>query len=734
MTCVACGATADEGARFCPNCGRPLRNVGDERRVVTVLFGDLVGYTRLAERMDPEQVKNLVDRCFDRLAGVITSFGGQVDKVVGDAIVALFGAPTAHEDDAERAVRAALRMQEVLAGGVPGTDRLRMRIGVNTGEVLVGAMRAAGSVTAMGDVVNTAARMQTSAEPGEVLVGPATHAATRRVIAYEARGRIDARGRDQSVETWRALAPTLPPGHRTRRVDVPLLGRDHEVGLLRQAAQSSIANRRALLVVLVGDVGLGKTRLADAVTTWAVQAHGASLREGRCVPYGEANVWWPVADALRDGLGVHESDDRATATTSVRRQVAAIAGGDVEDPEVARTAQGLLTLLGYDPPERADPIVVREEAGRALARHATAMTRRAPLALQLSDLHWADQAVLDLVDDVMALVGREPVMVIATARPALLDRWSPRPGRHNTLVLHLDPLSRTAAAELLHTLAGEQVPEPVVDALLDRGGGNPFFIEELVSVLEGSPAVADADRLTALPDTLRGLVAARLDDMAPEARAVLQDAAVIGHRGPISGLVEMGRKLGRAVGVDAALSALVDEEVMEVDGDEWAFRSDLIREVAYQTITKTDRALRHLGIATYLEEVVGAREHRPAWLVDQLAHHLGSATSLASELGTVGGLAGFPPDLAVRARRWIVEAAERARRDRALPTAVRLYGEALDLLPADDVRSEEAAALHLARAQVAAETWDLATARSFYVEALGFERTPCQNFASSFEP
>ena len=714
MMCAACGATAGDDARFCASCGRALRSVDDERRVVTVVFADIVGFTTLSERLDPERVKNLVDRCFERLAEDVTAFGGQVDKIVGDAIVALFGAPTAHEDDAERAVRAALRMQETLRDEVTEIGQaLQIRVGVNTGEVLVGAMRAAGSITAMGDVVNTASRLQTAARPGEVLVGPATHAATSQAIAYEGRGALDAKGREEPVETWRALAPTSAPGYRARREDVPLVGRDHEVGLLRHAAGTSIANERALMVLLVGDVGMGKSRLADEISTWAEATHGTLVREGRCLPYGEANVWWPVADALREGLGVRDGDDRPEARAAVEGQVAAALARPRTDAEVSRTTDGLLTLLGHDPPHGADPATVREDAGRSLAVYAGGLAQQRPLVLQISDLHWGDDAVLTLIDDIFATVHHRPIVVLATARPTLLDRWSPRPGRHNTLVLHLDPLGRAAAAELLETLVGEPVPDEVADVVLDRSGGNPFFLEELVSLLDGAAVGSDSGRVAALPDTLRGLVAARLDDLDSEARAVLQNAAVIGQQGPVAGLREMGQEMQRGTEVDFGLAELVAEEIMEVDGHVWSFRSDLVREVAYQTITKAERAKCHLGIARYLEEAVATRTPRPVWVVDQLAHHYGAAVGLAAELGPVGRTAAFPADLADQARRWVVEAAERARRDQALPTAVRLYGQALTLLgPPGAVDAAEVAGLHLARAGVAAEAWDLRTARA----------------------
>lgn len=717
MTCSACGASAADDARFCASCGRPLRSVEDERRVVTVVFADLVGFTSLSERLDPERVKNLVDRCFDRMADDITSFGGQVDKIVGDALVALFGATTAHEDDPERAVRAALRMQASLCEEAEAIGQeLQMRVGINTGEVLVGAMRAAGSVTAMGDVVNTASRLQTNAKPGEVLVGPATYAATHHTIAYESRGLLDARGRDELVETWAAVAPTLPPGYRARRVDVPLIGRSSELGLLTTVIDSSIRNDRAMLALLVADVGMGKSRLADEVAGSAAEAHGAIVREGRCVPYGEANVWWPVADALRPALDVADGASTETARTAVRQAVADVMERRTTDPEVQRTAEGLLTLLGYEPPADADPVTVRQEAGRALSAYAAATSRHRPLVLQISDLHWADGSVLSLIDDVFSAIHHCPVVVLATARPALLDQWTPRHGRHNALTLHLDPLGREATGELLEHLVGAPVPDAVAAALFERSGGNPFFLEELVSLLDGE-AVAEPGRVATLPDTLRGLVAARLDDLTPAQRGVLQDASVIGQRGPMMGLREMGSKLRPGVDIDGAMADLVADEIMEIDGELWSFRSDLVREVAYQTITKAERAKCHLGIAAYIEQKAADVDPRPPWVVDQLAHHYGAAVALASELGPNARTDAFPSDLASRARRWVTEAADRARRDQALPASIRLYTQALDLLGDVDADSSapedlaEAIRIHLARSAAAAEGWELVLGR-----------------------
>jgi len=718
------------GARFCASCGQSLLILDDERRVVTVLFADIVGFTTLSEHLDPELVKNLVDRCFNRLAQDVTAFGGRVDKIIGDAMVALFGAPVAHEDDAERAVRAALRMQETVCAEVEAIGHdVEIRIAVNTGEVLVGAMGAAGSVTAMGDVVNTASRLQEAAGAGEVVVGPATYAATHRTIAYEARGLIAAKGRGEPVETWRAISPVLPPGYRARREGVHLVGRDHEMGILQHAVQTSITHQRALLVLLLGDVGLGKSRLSDEVASRAAADHRAVVREGRCVPYGEANVWWPVADALRGALGLEEGDDRERALETLRQQVATTlaAGQDEADPaEVERTAEGLLAMMGYDPLVEGDAAAVRHHAARALSTYSEATARRRPLVLQISDLHFADDVVLHLIDDVFERIHHLPVVVLVTARSILLERWNPRPGRHNSLVFHLDPLDLEGTGQLLEALSGGPVAEEVTAAFHDRSGGNPFYVEELVALLDGPDAPSAPSRLTraaafpeALPDTLRGLVAARLDDLAPSVRSVLQDAAVLGSRGTMEALGRMAAQLERGVDVDDAVGQLVNDEIMRLDGDRWAFRSDMVREVAYQTITKVDRAVRHFGIAWFMESHVAAEQPRPVWVADQLAHHYAEAATLARDIGALGSTTKFPPDLDDRAIRWLVEVARRAQRDLALPTAKRHYGKVIELLGPDlDSRAADAFPVLLERASLAVDLWDVDAAERDVEEAM----------------
>ncbi len=314
VQCPACDHSVAEGARFCPNCGHALQAPRpDERRVATVVFADLVGFTGLSEHLDPEQVKGIVDGCFGRLVADIASFGGRVDKIVGDAIVALFGAPVSHEDDAERAVRAALRMHQTLADRTAGLGvDIQMRVGVNTGEVLVGPLRSGGDYTALGDAVNIAQRLQVTAPPGGVLVGPATHATTEAVVRYQYVGPIAARGREEPVEAWLALEAVAPPGRRPRRHRAPLVGRMAERALLLDGIRLAVSHYRPFHAQIEGEGGVGKSRLAEEVLAEARAAFGVEVLVGRCLPYGEANVWGPLAGAVRWAAGITPGMSSAT--------------------------------------------------------------------------------------------------------------------------------------------------------------------------------------------------------------------------------------------------------------------------------------------------------------------------------------------------------------------------------------------------------------------------------------
>lgn len=787
MDCPSCGAECAAGARFCWSCGQALRAPTEERRVVTVLFADLVGFTTLSEQMDPEQVKRLVDHAFERLVRDVTAFGGRVDKIVGDAIVALFGAPVAHEDDAERAVRAALRMQQTLAAYAdesPATlssAGIRMRIGVNTGEVLVGALRAGGDYTAMGDVVNTAARLQTLAAPGEVLVGESTQAATASAISYESRGSLIPRGRENPVEVWSAVAAVRPPGYRApQRVDAPLIGRDREVDSLADALRLSIARGRGQMILILGEAGVGKTRLADELADVAAVEHGVSHFSGRCVPYGETNPWWPVAEALRAGCGVRRDDpvdvarertaaavgvvfgdgstdpDRPAGPTELADQAGSsdpaaaadptepadpsVATGTPEqdgpadaelvEPELQAGSQssvvdGLLHLMGYEGPLRElDGGAARTEATHALVSFLDASLRRGPIMIRVADLHWADQAVLDLIDDVSARLARLPFLFVATARRALQERWSPRVGRFNSLVLNLDPLDRGSSALLLDTLAGADLDQWSRATLLDRSGGNPFYLEELVTLVgqhgglqrtgsdDDAPDAGTADGLPAtLPDTLRGLIAARIDGLTVEEQQVVEDAAVWGASGSVDILQRIALAVRGLDDVTPVVQSLADKDVLVVDGQEWSFRSDLIREVAYARLTKQERLGRHLGIAEYMDRMLGGRDADDG-TVDTIARHYVIAARLDRDLGRRP----HHDRLVGQAVLWASEAARRAETDAAWVLARRLYTQALDLL-GDEAGADRFRCL-IGRSRVRAEAWDEPGARRDASEAL----------------
>jgi class 3 adenylate cyclase/tetratricopeptide (TPR) repeat protein len=709
MTCGSCGASAPDEARFCPSCGHTLVARPDERRIATVLFADLVGFTTFSETADPEHVKNLVDRCFERLVADVTAFGGQVDKIVGDAIVALFGAPVAHEDDAERAVRAALQMQRTLA---VLRQELRvgaeMRVGVNTGEVLVGALRAAGEYTAMGDVVNIASRLQAAARPGQVIVGPLTYAATRSVVRYESLGALVVKGREEPVEAWTAEEVVALPGQRPKRGRAALVGREPEMALLRRLFDTALNRERAQLVLLFGEAGVGKSRLAIELAAMAYEELGATVMKGPCLPYGEANPWWPCAEAVRHTCGVELDDSTADARGKVESTVARVTGRDANDAHVERISDGLLYLLGrFGERVDVDPARARDEALWAIQTYLEALARDRPLVLVFSDLHWGDDVVLELVDRLLAELRGLPFVLVATARPDLEERWTPAPGRHNVAVLHLDPLDADATAALVQEHLGEHATPELVAALQDRSGGNPLFVEELAALIrdsegeidiEGARALASAD----LPVTLRGLVAARLDALGAAERAVLEDCAVVGSSGAVEAVAGFGDTQSVS-GAARALSILADRDLVVLEDGEFTFKSELIREVAYGTLTKAERARRHAALGGWLAE----RREGDDEPIDPIAHHFGVAAELVRELGRVDGV---PADLRSRAVAALEQAAARAEQVEAWPRAQRRYEQALAVLP-DDTDDETRWRLRLARVQARVEQRDLAGAR-----------------------
>jgi predicted ATPase len=508
----------------------------------------------------------------------------------------------------------------------------------------------------------------------------------------------------------------LPPGYRPDRHRAPLVGRDDEVALLSHTLDLAIGQGRAALLLLVGDAGVGKSRVVEQVAEVARGCHDGLVLQGRCVPYGEVNVWWPLAEAVRSGCNLEPGDDQEAATDKVRAVVAEVTGtGDETD----RIVEGVLHLLGFDVLRGIDVARARDQATGALLAFAAAVARRRPLVIVLSDLHWADRAVLGVLEALLERNARQPIVVLATARPALAERWSPPEGGHHSVTVHVDPLSRDAASQVLHLLADEKtvaLDDAVIAELLDRAGGNPLFLEELVSWLEEA-------RSTALPDTLRGLVAARLDGLTPQERLVLEDAAVLGSRGHVEWLATMHRE---AHGGDGAVRSVVGglqvKDLLALDGESWEFRSEVVREVTYGTMTKERRATVHAGIAWWLEHE--ERPHHDA-VVDRIAHHYARAAALTAELG---GSPGVPRDVGARAVRWLRAAGDRATQADTPRRAAHLFSEALtalDSAPTDAAQggvpadTDDRIALLLARSAAYAELREVGPARADADAALG---------------
>lgn len=693
---------------------------------MTVLFGDVVGFTGLAEHRDPEQVKRLIDGVFERLVDDVTSFGGRVDKLLGDGILALFGAPVAHEDDPERAVRAALRMQETIGGFVADAgsdDALQMRIGINSGEVLVGTL-AGTDYTAMGDVVNTASRLQAEAPPGGVLVGESTYSLTSGVIDYGPPTTLQPRGREQSMTTWLARGALTAPGARVRRSDLRLVGRDPELDLARAALAVSFREKRTLLLNVVGESGVGKSRLIDELldTLDDLGVDDAAVFEGACAPYGESNVWFPIATAIASHLGF----DPSLSVDELRRRALAKAthllSADGVTPEVERAVEVFLHLLGHDSAlDAADPVTRRDMVQRAICRVVETRARRGPMVLWIDDLHWADQVVVELLEQLVGTVQRLPFVLVTSMRPGTDVVWPPSTDRTTILSLTLQPLDRAESDELAiellgrrHDAGGEHVPydrapadssatgehrvladRKLLGALYDRSGGNPLFLQQLAEVVvEEGPA-------SELPDSLRALIAARLDQLSVAERRVLDNAATLGLSGTMLSL-ERFAQATRQPFDRSVVSALDSKGFLVVEGARWRFRSESVRETTYQTLTKASRAQRHAGVAASLAA------HVPS-VIDDLAHHAATAAELVAELGPVEGV---PASIRADAVHALGVAARRARKSGSHRLSVRHATRAIALMQGHPEETAERTALMLVRCAglIEVREWPTATA------------------------
>jgi class 3 adenylate cyclase/tetratricopeptide (TPR) repeat protein len=702
-SCASCDAPLPEGARFCPACGQEVApSVAEERRVVTVVFADLVGYTALSEHLDPERVKRLIDASFERLIADITAFGGRVDKVLGDGILALFGAPVAHEDDADRAIRAAIQMHESLARFVadqPDLDvLLQLRIGVNTGEVVVGNVSGTAEYTAMGDVVNVASRLQTLAPPGGILIGDSTAALASEEILREPVDSIDVRGRERPERVWRVIGrqrrvPTIGP----RFHDVPFVGRSTQRELLA-SIMAMVANGRSAIVSVTGEAGAGKTRLVSEALD-AFPSRAVTIFSGACAPYGESNVWAPIATALFRRLELDQDAPPDLLREVSRAKGVELYGFQADDPVLTRFVEGVLHLLGY--PSELDhvpPAQAREILFSLIVEGLRRRTKTGPVVLWIDDLQWADILIVELLQRVARSLIDRPLMMITAQRDDVDIDWPPASDHPVTVRMPLDPLGRDEAARLVGAVLGPSANDAFVDSLYERSGGNPLFLIELAELAKANPTS------TALPGSLRALISARLDQLPSAQRAIVDNAAVLGT----SGLVESLEKFAAEMGQDFDLhdlEALDQHSLLEVDGPNWRFRSDVVREVSYQTLTKLVRAQRHGGTAAVMSR-------DPRVPIEQVAHHAACAAELSAEIGRVPGL---PADIADQAVGLLFEAAKRAMDVGAFNQVRRHTTRALDLGPSDSVVARE---LLLLRAQAQAERRMVAPARADAEDAL----------------
>ncbi|CAN5402812.1 hypothetical protein BH10ACT1_BH10ACT1_27220 [soil metagenome] len=647
----------------------------EERRIVTVVFADIEGFTALAEQRDPESVKELLDDCFGRLVPVIDAHGGHVDKIIGDELMAVFGAPTAHEDDPERAVRAALALSPVLAALDP---TLRLRVGVNTGEVMAGAVGPSLGYTVTGDVVNTAHRLCTEAAPGEVLVGERTRQATVGGIGYQFRGDLDLKGRKERVRAWAAGGALARPTHRGPDGSVTaLLGRTREVEELRAVVDAAMGEQRVEIVTLVGEAGVGKTRLAtELAVLLAAKPATAQVLWVSCPPYGPGGDLSPLADLVRAGLGVASAAPRIEQEEVLARRVDALSAVEGTDAGVLRARLALLLGLGHASsrpveaetgPSRAGVVDQQLGAVRAVLSH---LSRARPLLVVVDDIHWAGPGLLRFLAQLPEQLAGHAIVVLALARDDLLERRSvlvgAGPGRSTRT---LDPLGREAAGDLVRALllgtGGEAATAYIGPSALDRlvtaAGGNPLLLDQLVRYLVESGALAEIGgrwqwttdeegNEASLPDGVRSLIGARLDALPADERAVLADAAVFGRRFWRDALAE----LGGIADIDAILGRLAERGLTQpIEGDDYgdhAFRHVLTRDVAYASLPIGDRAVRHAHVAGWLEQRFAPVESAAA--IAQLAHHYERAVVLARSVHhTEPGLAGAAFAALVRAAR-----------------------------------------------------------------------------------
>ncbi|MDX6507312.1 MAG: hypothetical protein QOG06_1956 [Gaiellaceae bacterium] len=617
-----------------------------ERKLATVLFVDLVDSTSLVARTDPEVVRRRVQRYFERVSHCITTHGGIVEKFAGDAVMAAFGIPQAHEDDAERAVRAALGILDAVH-----ELELEARIGVESGEVVADD---SDSTFATGEAVNVAARLQQAAEPGQLLIGPGAHRLTLGLVEAEDVGPIDLKGLDQQVWAWRALSATAR-ADRPRTQQAPLVGRDSEFDLLQNTYERALRDRRAHLFTVYGDPGVGKSRLADE---FSQALEGATVLSGRSLPYGEGVTYWPLAEMVKCAAGIVDDDPLDVAIEKLR--------SFCEDEVVADLlglASGVLEAVQAERSQQEIAWAAREWAQR--------LAQEQPLVLIFEDIHWAEEPLLELIEHLVTWVREAPLLVISLARPELLDirpGWGG--GRVRATAIELEPLGDSESEQLVDALIEGSLSAEERREVLAKTEGNPLYLEETVKMLseDGSEGIGR------IPDTLQALIAARIDRLAPDAKALLQRAAVIGRtfwEGAVERLSPELESLEEPLADLRLREFVLDEERSSIRGEKaYKFKHVLIREVAYGGLSKSARADHHARFAGWLKERAGEE------LLEIRAFHLDRATALLAELDGAA-----PVELQREAAEALAEAGLRAFAREANRTARQHFVRAVELDP-----------------------------------------------------
>jgi class 3 adenylate cyclase len=664
----------------------PAESNREARKVVTVVFADVTGSTGLGENRDPESLRAIMGRYFEAMRDVLERHGATVEKFIGDAVVAVFGVPTLHEDDALRAVRATIDMHAALAtlNEALSSERgveLQIRIGVNTGEVVVGNPRAGGSF-ATGDAVTVAQRIQSAAEPGETLIGDSTWRLVREAVTTGEPREVRVKGRAEpvTVRSLRGVDQTAEAIHR--RVGGPMVGRERELGILRTAYERAVAERRCVLVTVLGTAGVGKSRLTHEFLSETRPE--ATVVRGRCLPYGQGITWYPIAELLRSAVGLDDEADPGDVLARLRGRLAGMAD---EDTILERLAEPL--GIAREPA----PI---EELFWAVRRFLERLADEAPTIVVIDDIHWADSTVLDLVEHLADWIHGVPLLLLALARPELLDvRQGWGGGKPDATTFLLEPLPADQTDQLVEALfEGASVPETARRRIAASADGNPLFAEQVIEMLlddgvvrrrpDGTFEVGELDRLDAIavPPTIQALLAARLDRLSDLERRTIERASVVGKEFAQREVSELTPADGRSA-VPGQLMALVRKELIRPErrrddgGESFRFRHLLIRDAAYDSLPKAERADLHERFANWLESSAGERIAERDEIV---GYHLSQARAYRLALG--------PDDattqaLALRAGRKLLGAGQRAAARDEFGPAERLLREAEQLLTRD---------------------------------------------------